>query len=74
VILYDLYVFGPSRVDSFFEQDFTCPYICDIHLYENETKADPREERKARGGVKYPYTNRQGAQGFTIYRLLKPRP
>ncbi len=64
VILYDFYYHG----DVFFEQDHTCPYICMDHAVENEAKADG--ERKPRGFILYPYTNREMAQGFTIYRPL----
>ncbi len=63
VYLYDLYnTHGPSE---FFEQDYTCPYLCDFHVQENEAKAVGA--RVARGDVKYPYSNRHRAQGFTKY-------
>jgi hypothetical protein len=65
VILYDFYLHG----DVFFEQDFTCRYICMKHAIENEAGAEG--ERKPRGMVMYPYTNRGGAQGFTIYRPIE---
>jgi len=35
VILYDVYSDG----NIFFEQDFTCPYLCRKHILENETGA-----------------------------------
>jgi hypothetical protein len=97
VMLYDIYEFGDRSAEVFFEQDFTCPYLCSTHLYENEAGATvawtPIEapegeplslaelqrlvvlpvmsrERKARGSVRYPYTNRHGAQGFSVYRPL----
>lgn len=67
VILYDFY---PYRVgDVFFQQDFTCPFICAGHATENESKAVG--ERRPRGRVQYPYTNQHRAQGFTIYRYLQ---
>lgn len=66
VILYDVYL-QPRHV--FFEQDFTCPYLCLDHVVENEEKAEG--ERCPRGYVKYPHTNRNDAQGFNIYRPLK---
>ena len=65
VILYDFYMHG----EVFFEQDFTCPYICMEHAMENESKA--QGERRPRGTVHYPYTNRAMAQGFTIYRPIE---
>jgi hypothetical protein len=65
VILYDVYSSVP---DVFFERDRTCPFVCGWHMAENEDGA--RGERRPRGHVSYPYTNRHGAQGFTIYRPL----
>jgi hypothetical protein len=53
----------------FFERDFTCPFLCAGHMIENEKKA--RGVRKPRGSVSYPYSNKEGAQGFTIYRPLE---
>src|SRR5262249_26134034 len=35
VILYDVYSFG----NVFFEQDRTCPYLCEAHVVENEQGA-----------------------------------
>jgi hypothetical protein len=67
VILYDLYLYGETG-DVFFERDYTCPFLCSLHMTENEEQA--RGERKPRATVRYPYTNRNGAQGFTIYRPL----
>lgn len=64
VILYDVY---PG--DVFFKQDYTCPYICQDHMTENEEKASGI--REPRGRMRYPFTNRYGAQGFTIYRPLE---
>jgi len=71
VHLYDIYFIG-EEVRVFDEEDFTCPYICSTHLTLNESKAVG--ERKPRGFVKYPYTNRNGAQGFNIYRSLNKNP
>lgn len=64
VILYDVYHDG----HVFFEQDVTCPHLCQEHVAENEKKA--AGVRKPRGSVSYPYSNGHGAQGFTIYRPL----
>ncbi len=64
VLLYDLYEDGTI----FFEQDFTCPFICTQHMLENERQA--KGVRRPRGFVEYPYTNRHSAQGFTLYRPL----
>jgi len=66
VILYDVYLHDGT---VFFEQDYTCPYLCAEHVVENEAEA--KGERKPRGVVTYPYTNQHAAQGFTIYRPLK---
>ena len=71
VILYDLYLDG-ARSDVFFERDYTCPFLCRRHMAENEEQA--RGARKPRASVDYPYTNRNGAQGFTIYRPLETDP
>jgi hypothetical protein len=66
VILYD---FSAAGGIVFFGQDDTCQYICHEHARENESRAEG--ERRPRGIVRYPYTNLQGAQGFTIYRPLE---
>ena len=64
VRLYDVYREGTV----FDEQDSTCPYLCTHHMLENEEAA--KGERRPRGFVKYPHSNRNEAQGFTIYREL----
>jgi restriction endonuclease Mrr len=66
VILYDYY---STHNDTFYEQDFTCPFLCGHHMEENEKNA--KGERKPRGTVKYPYTNKHIAQGYTKYNPLK---
>ena len=70
VILYDFYPYHPGE-PVFFEQDFTCPYICAQHAIANETYA--KGVREPRGFVEYPYTNQHRAQGFTVYRPLRGR-
>ncbi len=65
VILYDVY---PVEKTVFFERDHTCPYLCTDHMAENEAGADG--VRKPRGYVVYPFSNKDSAQGFTIYRPL----
>jgi len=66
VFLYDVYLHAE---DVFFQRDFTCPFLCGEHMAENEQYASgiraPREH------VRYPYSNQEDAQGFTIYRPLK---
>ena len=69
VILFDVYMHDGS---VFFEQDDTCPYLCAQHVLENEEGI--KGERKPRGSVQYPFTNKNGAQGFSIYRPLKGIP
>jgi hypothetical protein len=64
VRLYDVYPDGTI----FDERDFTCPYLCAHHLIENENGA--KGERRPRGTVRYPHSNQDVAQGFTIYRWL----
>lgn len=67
VILYDVYIFADAQ-EVFFQQDTTCPFICAHHMAKNERLAEG--ERKPRGEMYYPYTNRHGAQGFTIYQPI----
>lgn len=66
VVLYDYYDY---MKETFYEQDFTCPFICQHHLDENEKEA--KGERRPRGVVYYPYTNRHHAQGYSKYNPLK---
>lgn len=66
VLLYDHYDDG----FTFLEQDFTCPFICEKHLQENERGIGNKgvgERRYPRGPNVYPYTNQAGAQGYTKY-------
>lgn len=65
VILFDVYEDG----EVFWERDTTCEFLCAPHVAENESRA--RGERRPRGIVSYPHTNREGAQGLSIYRPLK---
>jgi hypothetical protein len=67
VFLHDEYVGYPDGT-IFHERDFTCPFLCDAHKQENELKAEG--ERRPRGMVCYPYTNRHLAQGWSMYRPL----
>ena len=60
-MLYDEYSDGAV----FYEQDFTCPFLCQVHHDENEKLA--KGKREPRGFVEYPYTNRGDAQGYTKY-------
>lgn len=65
VYLYDFY---PSYNEEFFEQDYTCPFLCGAHMEENEARAEG--VREPRGYVNYPYTNQHDAQGYTKYAPL----
>jgi len=67
VILYDFYP-GLGARALFWEQDSTCPYICWTHAEQNEAQA--KGAREPRGLVHYPYTNRNGARGFSIYAAI----
>ena len=67
VYLYDYYP-HKHHDPEFFEQDFTCPFLCKAHMEENEAKAEG--ERSPRGFVQYPYSNRHMAQGYTKYAPL----
>ncbi|MBI2426895.1 MAG: hypothetical protein HYV34_03525 [Candidatus Kerfeldbacteria bacterium] len=62
MILYDYYI---QLGEVFFKQDFTCPWLCQQHVDENERRA--RGDRKPRGITHYPHTNREGAQGMSLY-------
>ncbi|MCY1009315.1 protein kinase [Nannocystis pusilla] len=64
VFLYDRYSTGAE----FLEQDYTCPFLCRAHAEENEWRAHGR--RVARGNVRYEYSNRHGAQGYTKYKQI----
>lgn len=66
VRLFDIYLHSAPEV--FDDVDYTCPYLCADHMRQNESQA--QGERRPRGSVAYPYTNRHRAQGFTIYRPL----
>lgn len=66
VYLWDFYAYFN---EEFFEQDFTCPFLCQNHMEENERRAEG--ERVPRGLVSYPFTNKNFAQGFTKYRPIK---
>ncbi|MGQ4288592.1 restriction endonuclease [Bacillus thuringiensis] len=65
VYLYDYYDF---MNEEFLEQDYTCPFICEKHMQINERSAVG--ERKPRRVVRYPYTNKGGAQGYTRYQPI----
>lgn len=72
VILYDVYLeLDDQGGDVFFERDHTCPFLCNQHMVENEQQASGT--REPGGDIKYPFTNQNGARGFTIYRPLKSR-
>lgn len=70
VILYDFFGDQPSGEEVFWEQDFTCPYLCGTHVKENELSA--QGIREPLGLVEYRYTNQHRAGGFSIYRPLVP--
>lgn len=53
-----------------FEPDEGCPTICVEHAIENERRAVG--DRGPGGLVEYPYTNRTGVPGLTVYRQLQP--
>lgn len=64
--MYDYYPF--TNKESL-EQDFTCPFLCEDHMQENERKANGR--RQPRGWVIYPYSNQGGAQGYSKYAPIR---
>lgn len=70
VFLYDQY----NDSSTFFEQDFTCPFLCEVHLQENERgigNAGVGERRFPRSHYHYPHSNRHDAQGYTKYAPLE---
>jgi hypothetical protein len=67
VRLFDVYPDGMV----FNQEDFTCPFMCQEHVRQNEAQAVG--ERKGRGNVTYPHSNREGAVGFTVYDPLSAK-
>ena len=67
VLLYD---FDLTEGAVVLEIDETCPAICVEHALENERRAEG--ERGPGSTVRYPYSNRVGARGFTVYRQFEP--
>lgn len=67
---YELYLYDyyPAKNKEFYEQDFTCPFLCSGHMEENEQNAIG--EKRSRGFVDYPFSNRHRAQGYTKYAPL----
>lgn len=68
VVMYDFYEYY-EEPETFYEQDYTCPFLCQKHLNINEENAEG--ERRPRGIVHYPYTNRHNAQGYSKYNPIK---
>jgi len=68
VVLYDFYDFVEES-ETFYEQDYTCPFLCKIHLDINEKYSNG--ERRPRAMVTYPYTNKDGAQGYSKYNPIQ---
>ncbi|WML48489.1 DUF3578 domain-containing protein [Neobacillus sp. PS3-34] len=64
VFLYDK---NPNG-EEFLEHDFTCSYICEPHMVENESSC--KEERIARSLLSYKYTNRDSRHGYSKYLSL----
>lgn len=65
VFLYDI----SNEGEDFYEEDFTCPYLCQEHYEENELEAIG--EKKPRNVVSYPYTNQHDAHGYSKYEEIK---
>ena len=64
------YDFDPGEGAVRFERDETCPYLCLEHARDNERGA--RGHGEIHGVVVYPYTNREGRCGVSVY--LDPTP
>ena len=71
VFLYDVYLYGPNDTHVFMAPDFTCPYLCALHLYENETQAEGVRANHGEAYISYPFTNRYKANGFSVYGPLE---
>jgi len=67
VMLYD---FEPIGGTVRFEADVSCPYLCREHAADNEVQA--RGDRGTHARVVYPYTNRGGEHGVSLYLDLLP--
>lgn len=65
VFLYDMYA---HNNEEFLEHDYTCGYLCENHMIENENSC--LGERKPRSSLSYKYSNKQGAQGYSKYLPL----
>ena len=76
VALVDFYEFGDGKPGEwFFEQDFTCPFLCHTHREINDQLKNGRPG--ARGGMVYPFTNRDRALGWSAYlpiSVVRKRP
>jgi hypothetical protein len=74
VLLSDLSVVEVKKADEilfstpFLQQDYTCPFLCAEHAFENEARA--RGLPTPNGRIEYPYTNRRQAKGFSLYMRL----
>ena len=64
------YDFDPAEGAVAFFRDESCPFICIEHAIDNEREAS--DGRRAHAVVAYPYTNRSGIPGESIYRQLEP--
>jgi len=68
VRLFDLYEL-PDGVEIFDQRDYTCPYLCNEHVAENERRAIGT--RAPRDVTRYPFSNQHKAQGVTTYRPVE---
>lgn len=64
------YDFDPTEGAVVFVQDESCPFICVEHAIENERGSTG--ERAPHAVVAYPWTNRAGAPGLSVYLQLEP--
>lgn len=60
-----LYAFDTIGGAIRFEPDLSCPYLCREHAADNEQQA--RGERGTDARVVYPYTNKGGEHGLSLY-------
>ena len=66
VVLYDYY---DSIKETFYEQDYSCPFLCHSDMNLNEQSC--KDERKPRNSCSYIFTNQYHAQGYTKYNPIK---
>jgi hypothetical protein len=60
-----LYNYRDELQEEFYEQDQSCPFLCEQHMTENEQQAIG--EKISGSSTTYPHTNKFNKRGFTKY-------